>query len=161
MAEGVSDDCLPASEPRVKTEPLREDYMSEQSNVEAVRRLYQLTNDGDLPAILKMVADDVELFIFGSAKVPWAGHWHGRDGTEQFCIAMAGAAEVKDSPDVMIGAGDSVVAIHRPAVRIRATGREADFNCVHDWTFREDLVIRMREYADTAAWEVAFDGPRA
>jgi ketosteroid isomerase-like protein len=103
------------------------------------------------------VADDVELFIFGSTKVPWAGHWRGRDGTQQFCIAMAQAAEIKDSPEILIGTGDSVVAIHRPTVRIRSTGREADFNCVHVWTFRDGLVIRMREYADTAAWEAAFD----
>ena len=47
-------------------------------NVETVRRLYQVTNDGDLSAVLKMVSDDVELFLFGSPKVPWAGHWRGR-----------------------------------------------------------------------------------
>ncbi len=46
--------------------------MSEQLNIEAVRRISQLAHDGDLPAILKMVADDVELFLFGSSKVPWA-----------------------------------------------------------------------------------------
>jgi ketosteroid isomerase-like protein len=54
--------------------------MSEQENIESVRRLYQLMNDGDLPGVLSMLADDVELFVFGSAKVPWAGHWQGRDG---------------------------------------------------------------------------------
>ena len=119
--------------------------MSEQPNVEAVRRLYRLTNEGDLSAVLKMVSDDAEAFLFGSPKVPWAGHWRGRHGIEQFLIAMGKAAEVKDSPDVLIGAGDYVVAIHRPTVRIRATGRDADFNCVHVWTFRDGLVIRMRE----------------
>jgi ketosteroid isomerase-like protein len=131
--------------------------MSEQQNVEAVRRLYQLTNDGDLPSVLNMVSDDVELFLFGSSKVPWAGHWRGRQGAEQFLMAMGKAAEVKDIPDVLIGAGDSVIAIHRPTVRIRATGRDADFNVVHVWTFRDGLIVRMREYADTAAWEAAFD----
>jgi hypothetical protein len=52
-----------------------------------------------------MVADDVELFLFGSAKVPWERHWRERSGTEQFLIAMGQAAEVKDLPDVVIGAG--------------------------------------------------------
>ena len=51
--------------------------MSEQLNVKAVRRIYQLTNDGDLTSVLKMMSDDLELFVFGSAKVPWAGHWRG------------------------------------------------------------------------------------
>lgn len=133
--------------------------MSEQPNVEAVRRIYQLTNDGDLPAVLNMVSDDVELFLFGSSKVPWAGHWRGRQGAEQFLMAMGEAAEVKDSPDILIGSGDTVAAIYRPTLRIRATGRDAGFNCVHVWTFRDGLVIRMREYADTAAWEAAFDEP--
>ena len=70
---------------------------------------------------------------------------------------MDGAAEVKDYPDILIGTGDSVVAIHRPVVRIRATGRDASFNCVHVWTLLEGQVVQLREYADTAAWEDAFD----
>jgi ketosteroid isomerase-like protein len=131
--------------------------MNEQQNVETVRRLYQLTNDGDLPAVLSLLADDVELFLFGSTKVPWAGHWRGRHGAEQFLRAMSGAAEVKDYPDILVGTGDSVIAIHRPVVLVRATGRDASFNCVHVWTLREGLVVRFREYADTAAWEAAFD----
>ena len=74
-------------------------------------------------------------------------------------MAMGKAAEVKDIPDVLVGAGDLVIAVHRPKVRIRATGRDADFNCVHVWTFRDGLVVRLKEYADTAAWEAAFDEP--
>jgi ketosteroid isomerase-like protein len=50
-----------------------------------------------------------------------------------------------------------VIAIHRPRVQIRATGRDGAFNCVHVWTLRDGLVVRMREYADTAVWEAAFD----
>jgi uncharacterized protein len=131
--------------------------MNEQRNVEAVKRIYQLTNAGDLTSVLNMVSDDVELFLFGSSKVPWAGHWRGRRGTEEFLMAMGKAAEVKDIPDVVVGAGDLVIAIHRPTLRIRATGRDAAFNVVHVWSFRDGLVIRMKEYADTAAWEAAFD----
>ena len=131
--------------------------VSEQRNVEAVRRIYQLTNQGDVPSVLKMMSDDVELFLFGSSRVPWAGHWRGRQGAEQFLITMGKTAEVKDISDVVVGAGDLVIATHRPTVRIRATGREGDFNCVHVWTFRSGLVVRMKEYGDTAAWEAAFD----
>jgi hypothetical protein len=131
--------------------------MSEEQNVEAVRRIYELTNDGDLTSVLNMLSDDVELFLFGSSKVPWAGHWRGREGAEQFLMTMGKTAEVKDIPHVLVGTGDSVISVHRPMVRIRATGRAADFNVVHVWTFRHSLIVRMREYADTAAWEVAFD----
>jgi len=135
--------------------------MSEQQNVETVRRLYQLTNDGDLAAVLNMLSDEVELFVFGSAKVPWAGHWRGRDGAEQFLRAMGTAAEVKDYLNIVVAAGDTVVAIHRPSVRIRETGRDASFNCVHVWTFRDGRVLQLREYADTAEWESAFDASGA
>ncbi|MBV8773064.1 MAG: nuclear transport factor 2 family protein [Deltaproteobacteria bacterium] len=113
--------------------------MNEQRNIEAVRHLYQLTNDGDLAAVLSMLADEVELFLFGLAKVPWAGYWRGRRGAEQFLRAMAAAAEVKDIPDILVGAGHSVVAVHRPEVRIRATGRDASFNCVHVWTLSRTI----------------------
>jgi uncharacterized protein len=135
--------------------------MGERQNIEAVRRIYQLVNEGQVRAVLEMLADDVEMFVFGSSKVPWAGHWRGRAGAEQFMIAMGGAAEVKDTPDIVMGAVEQVVAIHRPEVRVRATGRDASFNCVHVWTFRDGLVVRFREYADTAAWEAAFEPPAA
>ena len=79
--------------------------MSEQRNVEAVRRIYQLTNQGDVPSVLKMMSDDVELFLFGSSRVPWAGHWRGRQGAEQFLITMGKTAEVKDISDVLVGVG--------------------------------------------------------
>ena len=46
--------------------------MSEQQDVGAIRRIYRLTNDGDLPSVLNLLSDDAELFIFGSSKVPWA-----------------------------------------------------------------------------------------
>jgi ketosteroid isomerase-like protein len=131
--------------------------MTEQQNVEAVRRIYQLTNDGDLISVLNMLSEDVELFLFGSSKVPWAGHWRGRQGAEQFLMAMGNAAEVKDITHHLVGTGDSVISIHRPTVRVRATGRDAYFNVVHVWTLRDGLIVRMREYADTAAWEAAFD----
>ena len=85
--------------------------MSKQLNVEAVRRIYQLTNNGDLPSVLNMVSDDVELFLFGSPKVPWAGHWRGRQGAEKCLMAMGKAAEVNDTPDVLVGAGDLVIAL--------------------------------------------------
>jgi ketosteroid isomerase-like protein len=131
--------------------------MSEQLNIEAVRRIYQLTNDGDVTSVLKMMSDDVELLLFGSSKVPWAGHWRGRQGAEQFLMTMAKAAEVRDISQIVVGSGDLVIAIHRPTLRIRATGRDSEFNCVHVWTFRDGLVVRMKEYADTATWEAAFD----
>jgi ketosteroid isomerase-like protein len=131
--------------------------MSEQLNIEAVRRIYQLTNDGDVTSVLKMMSDEVELLLFGSSKVPWAGHWRGRQGAEQFLMTMAKAAEVRDISQIVVGSGDLVIAIHRPTLRIRATGRDSEFNCVHVWTFRDGLVVRMKEYADTATWEAAFD----
>jgi len=74
---------------------------------------------------------------------------------------MAGAAEVKDHPDILVGAGDSVIAVPRPVVRIRATGRDASFNVVQVVTLRDGLIVRFREYADTAPWEAAFDKPGA
>ena len=76
--------------------------MSEKLKVEAVRRIYQLTNSGDIPAVLNMMSDDVELFLFGSSKVPWAGHWRGRQSAEQFLMTMGQATEVEGaerSPD--------------------------------------------------------------
>ena len=39
---------------------------------------------------------------------------------------------------------------------VRATGRIIEASWAQVWTFREGVIIRYREYTDSAAWEAAY-----
>jgi uncharacterized protein len=133
--------------------------MSEQENVQIVQRIYRAFVAGDLPTVLDLMTDDVELFIVGSAKIPWAGTWRGRQGAEQFIRAVVAASEPQDfTPDEFIAAGESVVVLGHSRVPIRATGRVVEDNWAEVWTLRAGKVNRYRAYSDTAALERGFGG---
>ena len=131
--------------------------MTQQDHLETVGRLYKLFVEGDLPAILKLLTDDVEWEFFGSARIPWAGPRRGHAGVEQFfrSVGETTAVEIFE-PDEFITAADSVVVLGHERKRMRTNGRRVDANWAHVWTFRDGLVCRLREYSDTAAWEAGF-----
>lgn len=69
--------------------------MTEQENVQTVQRIYKAFIGGDVPAILNLVAGDVDWQFFGSAKIPWAGPRCGHAGVEQFFRSAGEAIAVE------------------------------------------------------------------
>lgn len=131
--------------------------MSEPENVETVRRLYRAFVEGDVPAILNLVAGDVDWQFFGSANIPWAGPRRGHAGVEQFFRSAGEAIAIEIfEPDEFISAGDSVIVLGHERVRMHTNGRRVEANWAHIWTLRNGLICRLREYSDTAAWEAGF-----
>jgi uncharacterized protein len=103
--------------------------MSQQDQVETVGRLYKLFVKGDLPAILKLVTDDVDWEFFGSAKIPWAGPRRGHVGVEQFFRSVGQTTAVETfEPDEFITAADSVVVLGHERKRMRANGHSVEAN---------------------------------
>ena len=46
--------------------------MSDRTNVDVVQRLYEAVGRGDIPALLDLLADDVEWSLQGPSVIPWA-----------------------------------------------------------------------------------------
>ena len=132
--------------------------MGEQQNLQAVRQAYQGFIHGDLGAILKPLAEDVDWQIVGHyEKVPWPAVWRGRSELARYFTILAEALEVEIfQPDEFIADGDNVVVRGHERMRARATGRTVEANWAQVWTFRDGVVIRYREYTDSAAWEAAY-----
>jgi|SRR5271165_382462 len=132
--------------------------MSEQENLQTVKRVYEAFVKGDLQAILRPLTDDVDWQIVGSFKrVPWPSAWRGRRELEKYFRTLAEALDVEVfQPDEFIAAGDNVVVLGHERMRARATGRVVEAKWAQVWTLRDGLVSRYREYTDTAAWEAGF-----
>jgi uncharacterized protein len=132
--------------------------MSEQQNLQAVRQVYQSFIHGDLAGILNPLAQDVDWQIVGHfEKVPWPAVWRGRHELARYFAILAEALEIEIfQPDEFLADGDKVVVLGHERMRARATGRTVEVSWAQVWTFRDGVVVRYREYTDSAAWEAAY-----
>jgi ketosteroid isomerase-like protein len=127
--------------------------MSEEANVQAAQAGYAAFGRGDMPAILEMLADDVEWVDPGPADVlPTAGTHRGKDAVLAWFGALGGNVDFEVfEPREFIAQGDKVVALIHAEATIRNTGKKMVQDEAHVWTFRDGKVARLQLYLDTAA----------
>lgn len=127
------------------------------SNLPTVHAIYEAFGRGDVPAILNLVADDVEWEIWAdnsavTAGVPWLQARHGKAGVAEF-FSVVGQMEIVDFQVLSFMEGGNQVAVE---VVIEAKlpsfggGGYRDEE-MHLWTFNDaGKVVRLRHYTDTA-----------
>ena len=131
--------------------------MSAQDNLRTVRRIGEAVSEGDLPRILRLCTDDLEILPASSHKVPWARPWRGQKEAEQYFQKIAEAIEFQEyAMDEFVAGDKSVVVLGHERCLVRATGRVVEARWVQIFDFRDGRVCRHREYADTAAWDAGF-----
>jgi len=134
--------------------------MSEQENVQVVQQAFVAFGQGDIPAVLKLLADDVQWRAFGPPKIlPWAGTYHGPEGAGQFFMALAGATEFQQfEPREFIAQGDRVVVLGHSRITIRANGRVNEPDWVMVFTVRDGKIADYQYLDDTAEAVAAVQG---
>jgi uncharacterized protein len=132
--------------------------MSEEANVQAAQAGYAAFGRGDMPAILEMLADDIEWVDPGPAGVlPTAGTHHGKDAVMAWFGTLGGNVDFEVfEPREFIAQGDKVVALIHAEATIRNTGKKMVQDEAHVWTFRDGKVARIQLYLDTAAMVAAY-----
>jgi ketosteroid isomerase-like protein len=135
------------------------------SNLATVQAIYEAFGKGDVPAILEMLADDVEWESWADnsavkAGVPWMTPRHGKAEAAKF-FETAGQMEIVDLQVLSFMEGGDQVAVEFVfEARLPAWGgghyRDEE---IHLWTFDADgKVSRLRHYTDTAKHIAAFQG---
>ena len=128
-------------------------------HLQAVREIYAAFGQGNLPAVLAALADDVEWRVEGPPAIRYAGTRRGRRQVTEFFAALAEAVEVERfEPRRFIAQGDCVVVLGCEQLRVRSTGRTVRDDWVQVFTFRDGRVAHFREYLDSAAVAEAFRG---
>ena len=136
----------------------------EERNVATVTEFYDALLANDLPAILEMVAEDVELEVYGPPEVPFAGTRRGREGVEEF-FRIVSESVARDSEDLspefheFIAQREKVVALGRDRVRCKGGSGIYDSWWIHVFTVREGKLVRMQEFIDSAASQAVFSTP--
>jgi len=133
------------------------------SNLSTVQGIYESFGKGDVPAILAVLADDVEWEAWADnsavkAGLPWMTARHGKEAVVGFFEA-AGQMEILDLQVLsMMEGGNQVAATIVIESDVPGGGHYRDEE-IHLWSFDADgKVTGLRHYVDTAkhiaAWGV-------
>ena len=116
-------------------------------NVQLIESAYAAFGRGDLPAVLAMLADDVEWE--SPETLPQGGRFKGRDGVGQFFAGIgAGWSDLALDVESVSDAGtDSVVGVVQAKGTLR-DGGASGYGATHVFTVRDGKVSRFREYTD-------------
>jgi uncharacterized protein len=132
-----------------------------QENVEAVQRLYDAFNRGDVEAVLGCFADD--LVFHEPDTLPHGGAYRGPAGMQEFLGKVLqhweeGAQLVAEE---IVDGGDTVVTRARYRARARATGIEVDVPMAEVVRVRDGKWTEAWVYPDTALMLRALEGEPA
>jgi ketosteroid isomerase-like protein len=132
--------------------------MSEHNKIDTAKNMYAAFARGDIPAVLEMLAPDVEYEHNAPPEmVPFGGRFRGLDEVKRFYTLVGKSVRVEEFvPDQFIVQGDDVVVVGHNRGSVIATGREVGVRWAHILTFRNGLLARLRMFTDTATLAAAF-----
>ena len=125
--------------------------MSFEENVQVVKDFFAAMGSADKPALLALVADDIEWIIPGE-DWPLAGTHRGHAGLAATLRKASEEVEMTyPKPPEFVAQGDRVLAIGVSVGKIKATNKTFEDRWVFDITLRNGKVTTIREYIDTQA----------
>lgn len=128
------------------------------NNVDIVRQTYAAVSRGDIPAVLNLLAEDVDWTLQGPTMIPFAGTHHGRDGVAEFFTLVGETIDFEQfEPRDFVAHGDTVVVLGYERNHIKPTGRTFVQEWAHVYTIRDGRIARFRAFEDTAAYVAALD----
>ena len=125
--------------------------MSEQQNLEVIRRMYDAFGRGDLDGILEPLDPQVSWRTPGAPELPTAGVRHGISAVRDFFGLLLNAFDITEfRPADFLAAGDKVVVLGTSREGPKGSGRLVDFRWVHVFAFRNGQVVAFEERADVS-----------
>jgi ketosteroid isomerase-like protein len=117
-----------------------------------VQQVYEAFGRGDVPAILSMVAADVDWEFVGSAGLAYAGNRRNHAGVADFFTAIPRTDQIHAfEPREFIEADTHVTVLGWEKSTALDTGKDFETEWVHVFTVKEEKVTRWRGFFNTAA----------
>jgi hypothetical protein len=127
------------------------------NNLSTVQQIYAAFGQGDIPAILDHLDDNVqwEAWADNSAQkagVPWMSPRQGKVGALAFFQYIGATLQIKDFQVLSImDGGDQIAVEFVIEADVPSTGGHFRDEEIHLWTFNEaGRVVRLRHYLDSA-----------
>ena len=117
-----------------------------------VQQAYEAFGRGDVPAILNLIADDVDWEFVGSENLPYAGRRRNRKEVADFFAAVSRIDDVHVfEPREFIEADEHVTVLGWETTTARDTHTKFESAWVHVFTVKNGKVTRWRGFYNTAA----------
>ena len=127
------------------------------SNLEIVQNAYASFAEGNIPAILDVLADNIEWELSPSAHTNFSGLFKGKNQVLNFFQNVASENDFKEfTPETFVASDDHVVVLGRMEATAKPTGKTSKTKWAHYWLLKDGKAIRHYEYADTAEIRDAF-----
>ncbi len=119
---------------------------------EVVQQAYAAFGRGDVPAILELVANDIDWELVGPKKLAYAGHRSNRNEVGAFFESVAQSDNIHVfEPREFIAAGEHVTVLGWEESTAIETNTKFASEWVHVFTVKNGRVTRWRGFFDTAA----------
>jgi ketosteroid isomerase-like protein len=126
--------------------------MNLQENTNIVQQAYDNYKNGNLPALLNLVAENVSWELPEMEGVAVAGTRRGRDGVADFFSQLAATQEVVSfEPAEFIAQGNKVVSLGRYTFTVKVSGGQFTSDFAHVFTIENGRITRFQEFTDTLA----------
>lgn len=117
-----------------------------------VQQAYEAFGRGDVPAILNLVADEVDWEFVGSANLPYAGRRRNKKEVADFFAAIPRTDDIHVfEPREFIEADEHVTVLGWENSTALDTGKKFESEWVHVFTVKNGKVTRWRGFFNTAA----------
>lgn len=117
-----------------------------------VQQAYHAFSQRDVPAILDLVADEVDWAFIGSENLPYAGLRRNRSEVAAFFTALAAADAIHVfEPREFIEAGPHVTVLGWEQSTALDSNTDFASEWVHVFTVADGKITRWRGFANTAA----------
>lgn len=117
-----------------------------------VQQAYEAFGRGDVPAILKLAAEEVDWELVGPASLAYAGRRRNHKEVADFFAAIARADDIHAfEPREFIAAGEHVTVLGWESSTALDSGTKFQSEWVHVFTVKKGKVTRWRGFFNTAA----------
>ena len=135
--------------------------MNEQENVQVVQQMFAAFGQGNLPAVLDTLAENVywqsPVTRTVSREISWARPRHSRKEVATFFKELFEGVQPERLETLESTAqGDRVIVEGKNRGTVKSTGHTYEHDWVMVFTLREGKIVKLRHYYDTADILVAF-----
>jgi ketosteroid isomerase-like protein len=117
-----------------------------------VQQAYEAFGRGDVPAILKLVAEEVDWELVGPAGLAYAGKRRNHKEVAKFFADIPRADDIHAfEPREFIAAGEHVTVLGWEAATAVDTKTKFEGEWIHVFTVKKGKVTRWRGFFNTAA----------
>ena len=130
--------------------------MSAQKPEEIIQQIYAAFGRGDLPALLSLLADDVQWTLNGKGSIPYGGRHAGKAAVERWFGLLGGTVTFTQFEiDRTIAKDSTVICFGREAGTVKATGKSYATPLLHVWEIANGRVASFSDYFDSDAISTA------